>query len=256
MYIGLYVKCSLFLSDFNKTWIFSTDFRKILKYQISWKTVQWKPSCSMRTDRQTDRHDEANTRFSQFSWTRLKKQHFHNSTSVAELFFCISDISGSNLCSITRKVSHSSQSTILLCTTTALSTPSPNPSPINSPPSQCNVPYALDRASKNKPRIKQGNTADFVSLHTRFICSKQSEVCTALKYFIATIPDGGYSLLRHSTGMYKVGERNVSVPRPRYNQDSHLPSLRKRCALSCCYIVQYFFVCAGFSKAIRSLNFN
>ena len=29
-------------------------FRKILKYQISWKSIQWKPS-SMRTDGQTDR---------------------------------------------------------------------------------------------------------------------------------------------------------------------------------------------------------
>ena len=37
-------------------------FPKILKYQISWKSFQWKPSCSMRTDR----HDEANSRFSQF----------------------------------------------------------------------------------------------------------------------------------------------------------------------------------------------
>jgi hypothetical protein len=39
------------------TCIFLTDFRKILKYQISWKSVQWEPSCSTRTDRQTFRHD-------------------------------------------------------------------------------------------------------------------------------------------------------------------------------------------------------
>jgi len=47
----------LFLSDVNGTWISLTDFKKILKYQISWILVQWDPHCSMQadlTDRQTD----------------------------------------------------------------------------------------------------------------------------------------------------------------------------------------------------------
>jgi hypothetical protein len=38
--------------------IFLTDFGKILKYQISLKSVQWEPSCSMRTDGQTDRQTD------------------------------------------------------------------------------------------------------------------------------------------------------------------------------------------------------
>ena len=32
---------------------FLDSFQKILKYQISWKTVKWEPSCSTQTDRQT-----------------------------------------------------------------------------------------------------------------------------------------------------------------------------------------------------------
>jgi hypothetical protein len=35
---------------------------EIVKYQISWKSIQWEMSCSM----QTGRHDEANSHFSQF----------------------------------------------------------------------------------------------------------------------------------------------------------------------------------------------
>jgi hypothetical protein len=45
-------------------------FEKILKYQISWKSVQYESSRSMwtdgRTDGQTNRREEANGRFSQF----------------------------------------------------------------------------------------------------------------------------------------------------------------------------------------------
>ena len=37
-------------------------FRKIHKCKISWKSVQWEPSCSMRTDGR----DETNSRFSKF----------------------------------------------------------------------------------------------------------------------------------------------------------------------------------------------
>ena len=62
MYRGLYNNHPV-LSDCNKSWNFSRDFRKIFIYQISQKSVQRWPNCSMRTDGRTGRHDETNSPF-------------------------------------------------------------------------------------------------------------------------------------------------------------------------------------------------
>jgi hypothetical protein len=59
--VALHVKCPLFLSDFNETWIVSAYFRNIFKYQISRKSVQWKPTCSMRKEKRTDGWTEGQT---------------------------------------------------------------------------------------------------------------------------------------------------------------------------------------------------
>ena len=52
MCIGLRIKHKLFLSDINQTWTYSRDLWNMLEFQISWKSVQWETSCSVRTDRQ------------------------------------------------------------------------------------------------------------------------------------------------------------------------------------------------------------
>ena len=66
IYICFHVKCPLFLSHFNEASIFSTYLRKMLQYQISWKSVQWEPRSSMRAAGRTNGHGETNICFSQF----------------------------------------------------------------------------------------------------------------------------------------------------------------------------------------------
>jgi hypothetical protein len=68
MNIGIHVKYPLFLSDFNETWIFWTDFRKLLKYRISWKIHPVRAEL-FHAGGQKYRHDEADGRFSQI-WER------------------------------------------------------------------------------------------------------------------------------------------------------------------------------------------
>jgi len=60
MYTGIHAIYLLMLGDFNKTWIFSTDFRKLVSIKSYEKSVQWEPRLSIwtdehRTDGQTDR---------------------------------------------------------------------------------------------------------------------------------------------------------------------------------------------------------
>ena len=61
--IGLHVRCPLFLSDFIGTWIFSTDFRKYPDIRFVENPSIWSRVIPCG---RTDRHDEANSHFSQF----------------------------------------------------------------------------------------------------------------------------------------------------------------------------------------------
>jgi hypothetical protein len=58
-----YVWYPLFLSDFNETWLFPTDFRKILKLLVNINPLGAEV---FHADGRTDSRVEANCRFSQF----------------------------------------------------------------------------------------------------------------------------------------------------------------------------------------------
>jgi hypothetical protein len=53
VYIGIHVKYQQFLSDFNKTYVFLTDFQYIIQYKISQKSITKLFNCEV-TDRRTD----------------------------------------------------------------------------------------------------------------------------------------------------------------------------------------------------------
>ena len=68
IFIGLHVKYQLFLSDSNKSWIFSTVFSKNTEIPNLIKTRPMGTElfyAGRRTDGRMDRH-EVNSRFSQF----------------------------------------------------------------------------------------------------------------------------------------------------------------------------------------------
>jgi hypothetical protein len=73
MYIGLHVNYPSFLSDFNDTWTFSTDFGKTILYQNSMKNrpvgaelFNTEGQTDERASRRTGRNDNANSPLSQF----------------------------------------------------------------------------------------------------------------------------------------------------------------------------------------------
>jgi hypothetical protein len=68
MCTGLHVKYTLFLIDFNETWIFLQFFEKYsLSYFMKIRPVGAELlHADCRTDARTDRHDDAKSRFSRF----------------------------------------------------------------------------------------------------------------------------------------------------------------------------------------------
>jgi hypothetical protein len=84
MCFGLHVKYPLFLSDFNRTWIFLTNFRKKNTQTSNFMKIRSLGAELFHADGQTDRHGGANSRFLEFCESALKKK-----TAVIPCTFCL-----------------------------------------------------------------------------------------------------------------------------------------------------------------------
>jgi hypothetical protein len=65
MYIVLQIKYLLFLSDFNENWMLWTPWLQNIQL-TNFMNIRLVEAELFHTDRRADRHDEANSRFSQF----------------------------------------------------------------------------------------------------------------------------------------------------------------------------------------------
>ena len=83
MYKCRHVQCPFFLSEFNGTLIFTTYFLKINKYVLNLMKIGPVGAEFFHADGQTDRHDEANSRFSQICESAWK--HYVMSACLKEL---------------------------------------------------------------------------------------------------------------------------------------------------------------------------
>ena len=83
------MQSTCYSSDINENSEFSRHFSiKPLKYQISWKSVHWKPRCSMLTERQSDMK-EANGCFPQFWEAACHRYRLYKNTMTSTLSFKI-----------------------------------------------------------------------------------------------------------------------------------------------------------------------